>query len=547
MAMISTLDAETDKKQIRDYAEECLVAGKGQLRQVTGTAIHAMLDHVDRGDDWQPSPAFRAAVDAYVAMLETYGLVPVDVEAQCVNDEYRLAGTMDRRYRTTRNLVAPDGQIIPIGSVIVGDTKTGTALEYAAGSYVTQLAGYVDSVRYDVATDERTPFDPPSFHDWAIIVHVVAEEGRSDLYWVDVNAGREALALAESVRSWRARTNLVIPATPPLRVVPTVADVERPPEAATRPPAAAAVPEAAEVAEWLRGRLRVIVAAGPEAVAMLRRLWPEGVPGLKHNGHSAEALDLIERVCDEVEKAYSLPFGPPKPRTAEPRTDFAARWSKPNSATNPSSEADTDSLRQALQAHPRHALFVRWWEAARNGRGLDASIPNRYALMHALYEFGSIGDEWPDDHLSEMLDGTLRTLGYAGGIADLGWVVESDAPKIMAAAFAITCNDAILMYGDNGEPYVRTVTISCSVPARNRFRSTRLAIWYLAKSSACKSGNKHRLTMESRCIGITAIRVGCWLFRCKPNCAMMMRMTANGRFTFAAGISRLPMAKERQC
>jgi len=76
-----------------------------------------------------------------------------------INDEYRLAGTLDRLYRTTKVLVAPDGQVIPIGSIIVADTKTGKELEYAAGSYATQLAAYVDSVPYNVETDERGTWD----------------------------------------------------------------------------------------------------------------------------------------------------------------------------------------------------------------------------------------------------------------------------------------------------------------------------------------------------------------------------------------------------
>ena len=143
MAQVSTLDHDADKKEIRDIVEECLVAGKGMQRAVTGTAIHRMLDHVDLGHDWTPAPQFQAAVDSYIKTLELYGLVPVDVEVHCVNDPYHIAGTMDRRYRTTRNLLAPSGEILPIGTIIAGDTKTGQSLEYASGSYATQLAAYV--------------------------------------------------------------------------------------------------------------------------------------------------------------------------------------------------------------------------------------------------------------------------------------------------------------------------------------------------------------------------------------------------------------------
>lgn len=159
MAAASVLDVDQDKKRLRDIAEECLVAGKGLRRSIIGTAVHSMFDHVDRNDEWDPPPQFRDLVDAYVAALETWGLVPVAIEVHVINDEFHLAGTLDRLYRTTKTLVAPDGQVIPIGTIIVGDTKTGKELEYASGSYATQLAAYVDSVPYDVTTDERLTWD----------------------------------------------------------------------------------------------------------------------------------------------------------------------------------------------------------------------------------------------------------------------------------------------------------------------------------------------------------------------------------------------------
>lgn len=159
MAAASVLDVDGDKRDLRDIAEQCLVAGKGQRRAVIGTAVHAMFDRIDRADDWNPPPQFADLVDAYVATLEVWGLVPVAIEVQVINDKFHLAGTLDRLFRTTKVLVAPDGQVIPIGSIIVADTKTGKELEYAAGSYATQLAAYVDSVPYDVRTDERGSWD----------------------------------------------------------------------------------------------------------------------------------------------------------------------------------------------------------------------------------------------------------------------------------------------------------------------------------------------------------------------------------------------------
>ena len=465
MAQVSVLDHDLDKKEIRDIVEECLVSGKGTQRRNTGTAIHAMLDHVDLEHDWVPAPQFAAAVEAYVRQLELYGLVPVDVEVRCVNDLKRIAGTMDRRYRTTRNLIAPDGTIIPIGTVLAADTKTGQSLEYASGSYATQLAAYAGSVRYDVTTDERTPFDPPTFQDWAIIVHVVAEDDRCDLYWVDLAAGRHALELSESVREWRKRTDLIAPAPAPLYVVPpTIAPVE----ASTTPVAAGngtPAPDAAEPGadastgaradqrrDWLRERIDVIRAAGNQATEMLLREWPAGVPGLKFRNQSDAQLDAISEALWNVEREYSLPFPASDPATppAPDIRDFSSRWSRPTGDDTPSNPQSMFDLRKAIDAHPRKALIYSWV------RG-QTSAHDNYALVHALYEFAMLPSEWTDDNVTEMLDGTLRAIGYDDGIKALGNVVAEHAPLIMSSAFGITAGNALLLYGEDGKPVVRII------------------------------------------------------------------------------------------
>lgn len=530
MAMASVLSVDANKNELRDIAEECLVSGKGTQRANTGTAIHAMLDHVDLDHDWTPAPQFRDAVQAYVDALDLFGLVPVDVEAQCVNDTYRIAGTMDRRYRTTRNLVNPNGEIIPIGSIVGADTKTGQSLEYAAGSYATQLAAYThpDTVRYDTATNERTPFDPPTYQDFAIIVHMDANDGRCDMYWVDLEAGRFALDLSERVREWRKRTDLIVPAHPPLRAVPEVitesdnepinvvipiADViheidaslraaaDRHPSAEplARPPVAPQAPLAAVVGPpaptrplgagdapadhvspstdlpkrdperqsttdvvdavraWLRDRIGRIREAGEAPTAKLLRDWPMGVPGLRHNTQTEAELDAVSEVVWNVEKEFSLPFPTPDPRTPQVENhNFSTRWAKPTGDDTPTDATSAMEFRLQLDKHPRKALLRAWAELALTNA--LPTITDRWALTHALYEFAMLPlDEWSDDDVTEMLDGTLRAIGYDDGVYSLGHVIAEHAPLIMSSAFAITAGNALLLYDDKGNPVVRTI------------------------------------------------------------------------------------------
>lgn len=476
LAMVSVLDPEQDKKAIRDHVEECLQAGKGNARKVQGSAIHAMFDHVDLDHDWEPAPQFRAAVQAYVDLLDIYGLVPVDVEVQCVCDAYGLAGSLDRRYRTTRTLVAPDGTIIPIGSILVGDTKTGLKLEYAAGTYATQIAAYVDSVRYDVLTDVRTAFDPPNYHDWAVVVHSVPERDSCELYWVDVQQGRQGLSLAQQVWQWRRfASGLLTPAMAPLRAVPDAPTAVSEPSGTQSAPTplpdgsgALDIPalEAAmtqveddysALREWLRGRVLAIMEHSDLSKQQLARRWPAGVLGLKAEGHTYEQLSALEAVIDQVEADHSIPFGATDPRVkaAQERHPswVADKWAKPQTA-EPATQPEWDALGDEVTSHPRADLLRQWAEAAILGR-IGKPQTDSFALAHALYEFGKLGDEWSDDDLNTMLIGTLNSMGYPGGLTDLGAVKESEAPVLMSAAFAISSGNAMLMFDGEDRPVVR--------------------------------------------------------------------------------------------
>jgi len=166
---------------------------------------------------------------------------------------------------------------------------------------------------------------------------------------------------------------------------------------------------------------------------------------LKFNTQTETDLDAIANACSEVEREWSLPFP-----TTDPRKVVSDTWAKGKEST-----ADQrDELARSIHNHPRRALLERW--SSLGIASLDPTITDRLAVTHALYEFAMVEGE--DEDLTELLDGTLRAIGYEEGVNALGKVLPEHGPLIMSAAFALTAGSALLLYDDNGRPVVRTVT-----------------------------------------------------------------------------------------
>jgi hypothetical protein len=323
----------------------------------------------------------------------------------------------------------------------------------------------------------REPFEPESVKDWALIIHADSAGERVDVYWADINAGREGLELASRVKAWRRRDDLltiahrlriVIPPENPDSIANATKEVE-PSDAAPEPvvPVPSMPREGPTTPgdgrsldlrhEYLAGRVRALIEHSETAKQALARAWPQGVSGLRNDGQSWEQLDLILDAVIRVEKDHSVPF---YPEFVDPNIEEAKRehpsnvWARPK--IEQSTPDDRNHIQEAIMVHPRSALLRRWIGYAITG-GIDHNIDTT-ALAHALSEFASISEtEWPDDDLTQMLDGSLRALGYMGGCEELGKFNPEHAPLLMSAAFAITAGNAILLFdAETGKPIVRT-------------------------------------------------------------------------------------------
>jgi hypothetical protein len=150
---------------------------------------------------------------AWGQMLADNGLKILAIEASCVDDQWRLAGTLDRIVRCTRPLrfIKADGEIvdIPVGTVLVLDIKFGQTRR----AHLVQVASYAQSVPYDTETETRGAWPWPISQDHALIAH--GDFGDDllppsfELVWVDLVAGREhGGQTVARAKEWSTRADL---------------------------------------------------------------------------------------------------------------------------------------------------------------------------------------------------------------------------------------------------------------------------------------------------------------------------------------------------
>lgn len=187
-----------DKKELNAITAKAQEAAQASAAATRGTALHALCEQRDRGRLHGSVPAaYQADLDAY--HLATRMLRHTEIEQFGVLDDLKVAGTWDR-------LSAIQDQ----GELIIGDIKTGS-IEWGALKIAMQLAIYAHAVPYNPATGERMPRTEPVNQQRAIVIHLPAGTGTCILYYIDIEAGWEAVQLAGQVREWRSRKGWLTP------------------------------------------------------------------------------------------------------------------------------------------------------------------------------------------------------------------------------------------------------------------------------------------------------------------------------------------------
>jgi hypothetical protein len=191
--------ADGDRVELDRIAAAILDDSGAKDAAGVGTAIHKLTERHDAGlisvGDPCDYPDHLAAWVAVTAHLEMHA-----IELFVVNDEFRTGGVIDR-------LVRWPGECCPTCGLdaYVGDLKTGRVDPYTYLKIAMQLALYATSECYDPATGERSPLPIAVCPHRALVVHVPARSDvpmvDSDLWWVDLTKGMEAVRVAAAARA----------------------------------------------------------------------------------------------------------------------------------------------------------------------------------------------------------------------------------------------------------------------------------------------------------------------------------------------------------
>lgn len=194
--LLSISAAQDDKMAVNGYVEEAMEVAGAKTQANIGTAIHALTEKLDLGQELGPIPERWAGdIDAYARATEK--LNKKRIEQFCVLDKFKIAGTPDR-------LVEYKGELF------IADIKTGR-IDHP-NNIAMQLAIYAHGLPYDIDTASRGSWGDVNQHK-AIIIHLPAGQGLCKLHFIDIEEGWRGVQFAMKVRKWRDKKGLTTPFT----------------------------------------------------------------------------------------------------------------------------------------------------------------------------------------------------------------------------------------------------------------------------------------------------------------------------------------------
>lgn len=296
---------DTDRIEKKELRAKAMDKGNATEAADQGHGLHAMTVRYENAldVDFDPPEHLLPDLAAYGDALTRYGLVSEMFEVPFCNDRFRAAGTADRIYRLTKPLPVPGG-LLDVGTLIIGDLKTGKKLDFALPGFCVQTALYATGVLYDLTTNRRLP-TPPINQQWTLIAHMPVGKATCEMRWSSIETGLAGARLALMVKEWRKEWKNGN------HDAPVVGD---PVELRAESAEVAEVP-LEEMSEYCQDRINAI-GKTPQAKAKLIQRWPEGLPTPRKGLRDADDVVALLGLLDAVEAEFSIPFGRPDPRHA---------------------------------------------------------------------------------------------------------------------------------------------------------------------------------------------------------------------------------------
>ena len=192
--LVAIMDAGEDKGLINAHMEEAMDAAGASKAATIGTALHALTERLDLGQELGEVPAqWVPDIKAYEEATKMFK--HIFIEQFAVLDKYKIAGTPDRivEYK---------------GELFVADLKTGR-IDHPH-NIAMQLAIYANALPYDTDTGHRGSWGGVN-KEKAIIIHLPKETGTCKLVFVDIKEGWKGIEYAMKVRKWRDQKGLTTP------------------------------------------------------------------------------------------------------------------------------------------------------------------------------------------------------------------------------------------------------------------------------------------------------------------------------------------------
>jgi hypothetical protein len=190
IAMVASLDMETDKGKFREAAEQASARASSKSGANFGTAVDRFTERLDGGESivsMGVPDGLRTEVEAYARTLREHGLIvlPQYTQRTTVNATHKYAGSWDRvvqRVSTGELFMLDVKRTKP-------DAKTGRMSGYSWLEYVSQVAAYANGefmCSLDFAGYEPMPEVSKAK---GLILHIVPGTGRAELYGVRLERG----------------------------------------------------------------------------------------------------------------------------------------------------------------------------------------------------------------------------------------------------------------------------------------------------------------------------------------------------------------------